>query len=282
LVLAALSRIGPFVQPQLAALQAEVSRMIGETPTPLLAGKKIIVTGGSRGIGRGIVRTAMSNGAEIAFIFRGEIDAAKDLANEMSLLYPGLRCLPFRCDVTDTEATGETIKTIIGAFGRIDVLVNNAGITRDAGLGRMRRQQWEEVINTNLGSMFNVTQPVLRQLVRQRAGSIINMTSYAGIFGSQSQTNYAASKGGIIAFTKSLSKEVAEHGIRVNAVAPGLIDTEMISSMTEERLSHVKSQVPVGRFGTAEEVGHLVCFLASDLSLYITGQVIQIDGGLVL
>jgi 3-oxoacyl-[acyl-carrier protein] reductase len=160
--------------------------------------------------------------------------------------------------------------------------VNNAGITRDAGLGRMKREQWDAVIDTNLGSMFNVTQPVLLQLVKQRNGSIVNMTSFAGIYGSTSQTNYAASKGGIIAFTKALSKEVAEHGVRVNSIAPGFIETEMVSFMTEERLKYMKSQIPVGRFGTPEDVAHLVCFLASDRSSYITGQVIQIDGGLVL
>jgi 3-oxoacyl-[acyl-carrier protein] reductase len=162
------------------------------------------------------------------------------------------------------------------------VLVNNAGITRDAALARMRREQWDEVIATNLGSMFNVTQPLLLQLVKQRSGSIINMTSFAGIFGSSAQTNYAASKGGIIAFTKALSKEVAEYGVRVNAIAPGFIETEMMFIMTEDRLKYMRSQIPVGRFGTVEDVAHLVCFLAPDKASYITGQVIQVDGGLVL
>src|SRR5262245_14463048 len=248
----------------------------------LLDNKKLLITGGSRGIGAGVVRTAMADGAEVAFLFHHSTDGAKELAQEMTLRHPGRRCLPFKCDVTDTEKTRDTVKVIIAELGRIDALVNNAGITRDAALGRMRREQWDEVIETNLGSMFNVTQPVLLQLVRQRAGSIINMTSFAGVLGSTSQTNYAASKGGIIAFTKALSKEVAEHGVRVNAIAPGFIETEMVTLMTEERLKYMKSQIAVGRFGTPEDVANLVSFLASDRSSYITGQVIQIDGGLVL
>ncbi len=249
---------------------------------PLLENKKILVTGGTRGIGAGVVRTAMAEGAEVAFIFQQNVEMANDLSRELTARNPGRRCLPFQCDVANTEETREKIKAIISELGRIDALVNNAGITRDAGLGRMRREQWDAVINTNLGSMFNVTQPVLLQLVKQRNGSIINMTSFAGIYGSTAQTNYAASKGGIIAFTKALSKEVAEHGVRVNSIAPGFIETEMVSFMTEERLKYMKSQIPVGRFGTPEDVAHLVCFLASDRSSYITGQVIQIDGGLVL
>jgi 3-oxoacyl-[acyl-carrier protein] reductase len=249
---------------------------------PLLENKKILVTGGTRGIGAGVVRTAMAEGAEVAFIFQQNVEMANDLSRELTAQNPGRRCLPFQCDVANTEDTREKIKAIISEFGRVDALVNNAGITRDAVLGRMRREQWDAVIDTNLGSMFNVTQPVVLQFVKQRAGSIVNMTSVAGIFGSTAQTNYAASKGGIIAFTKALSKELAEHGVRVNAIAPGFIETEMVSVMTEERLKYMQSQIPVGRFGTAEDVAHLVCFLISDRSSYITGQVIQIDGGLVL
>jgi 3-oxoacyl-[acyl-carrier protein] reductase len=248
----------------------------------LLKDKKILVTGGSRGIGAGIVRMAIAEGADVAFIFNQSEDIAKELAEEINHDYPGRRCLPYRCDVGEAETTREAVKAITAELGRIDALVNNAGITRDASFGRMRREQWDAVIETNLGSMFNVTQPVLLNLLRQRAGSIINMTSFAGVFGSTAQTNYAASKGGIIGFTKALSKEVAERGVRVNAVAPGIIETEMVSAMTDERLKYMKSQIAIGRLGTAEDVANLVCFLASDKSSYITGQVIQIDGGLVL
>ena len=248
----------------------------------MLDKKKVLVTGGSRGIGAGIVRAALAEGADVAFLFQQNGDLAQDLAQQMTALHPDRRCLPFQCDVADTAATRETIKSITADLGAIDVIVNNAGITRDAALARMRREQWDEVIGTNLGSMYNVTQPLLMQLVKQRSGSIINMTSFAGVYGASAQTNYAASKGGIIAFTKALSKEVAEFGVRVNAVAPGFIETEMMMIMTEERLKHMKSQIPVGRFGTVEDVAHLVCFLASDKAAYITGQVIQVDGGLVL
>ena len=249
---------------------------------PLLADRKVLVTGGSRGIGAGIVRAAMQEGAEVAFVFQHNRDISDELVNEMTVRYPGQRCLAFQCDITDTDKTRELAKSVIAAFGRLDVLVNNAGITRDAALGRMRREQWDAVMETNLGGLFNVTQPLLMQFVRQRSGSIINMTSYAGVSGSKSQANYSASKGGIIAFTKSLSKEVAEHGVRVNAVAPGFIETEMVAMLTDDRLTFLKSQIPIGRFGTSEDVANLVCFLASDLSSYIPGQVIQIDGGLVL
>ena len=249
---------------------------------PLLADRKVLVTGGSRGIGAGIVRAAMQEGAEVSFVFQHNRDISDELVNEMTARYPGQRCLAFQCDITDTDKTRELARSVIAAFGRLDVLVNNAGITRDAALGRMRREQWDAVMETNLGGLFNVTQPLLMQFVRQRSGSIINMTSYAGVSGSKSQANYSASKGGIIAFTKSLSKEVAEHGVRVNAVAPGFIETEMVAMLTDDRLTFLKSQIPIGRFGTSEDVANLVCFLASDLSSYITGQVIQIDGGLVL
>jgi 3-oxoacyl-[acyl-carrier protein] reductase len=248
----------------------------------LLENKKVLVTGGSRGIGAGVVRGAMAEGATVAFIYQQSQDLAQDLAQEMTALYPGQRCLPFRCDIADVSASRDTVKTAITELGGIDALVNNAGITRDAGLARMRREHWDEVIATNLGSMFNMTQPLLLHLVKQRSGSIINMTSFAGVYGSSAQTNYAASKGGIIGFTKALAKEVAEFGVRVNAIAPGFIATEMMSLMTEERTSYMKSQIGLGRFGTSEDVAHLVCFLASDRSGYITGQVIQIDGGLVL
>ena len=249
---------------------------------PLLEGKKILITGGSRGIGAGVVRVAMEEGADVAFIYNQSADLAKDLAQELTARHPGRRCLAFSCDIADAAAARETIKAVLTELGGIDALVNNAGITRAAVLGRMRREHWDDVIATNLGSMFNVTQPLVLQFVKQRSGSIINMTSFAGIFGSSAQTNYAASKGGIIGFTKALAKEVGEYGVRVNAIAPGFIETEMMSLLTDERVTYMKSQIGLGRFGTPEDVAHLVCFLASDRSSYITGEVIQIDGGLVL
>jgi 3-oxoacyl-[acyl-carrier protein] reductase len=248
----------------------------------LLDNKRVLVTGGSRGIGAGVVRVAMQEGADVAFIFNRSSDAATEQSRQMEGLYPGRRCRSFACDVADTEAMRDTIKAITGELGRIDALVNNAGITRDAALARMRREQWDEVIATNLGSLFNATQPLVLQFVKQRAGSIINMTSFAGVHGSGAQTNYAASKAGIIGFTKALSKEIASFGVRVNAVAPGFIETDMLSGLDEERLKYLKAQIPTGRLGTPEDVAHMVCFLASDRAAYITGQVFQVDGGLVL
>ena len=248
----------------------------------LLENKTMLITGGSRGIGAGIVRMAMQEGAQVALIFQRDADAANELSQEMVRLHPQQRCLPFQCDVTDVDAMRETVKSVTQAFGRLDCLVNNAGVTRDAALARMRRDQWDEVIATNLGSMFNATQPLVLQFVKQRSGSIINMTSFAGVFGSPAQTNYAASKAGIIGFTRSLSKEVASFGVRVNAVAPGIIETDMLSMLDDERMKFIRSQIGSGRLGTCDDVAHLVCFLASDRSSYITGQCIQIDGGLVM
>lgn len=248
----------------------------------MLDGKRMLVTGGARGIGEGIVRMAMQEGGEVAFTFNRSLEAAQQLSGEMAALYPGQRCLAYHCDVVDTEGMRDAVRAVTVQLGGIDTLVNNAGLTRDAAFGRMRREQWDEVIATNLGSIFNATQPLVVQLVKQRSGSIINMTSAAGVYGSGGQTNYAASKAGIIGFTKALSKEVGSFGVRVNAVAPGFIETDMISGMDDEKLKYMKSRIPAGRLGICEDVAHLVCFLASDRACYITGQVIQVDGGLTL
>ncbi len=248
----------------------------------MLENKTVLVTGGSRGIGAQIVRRAMEVGAQVAFTYKGSADAAATLSQEMTALYPGQCCLAFQCDVVDTEGMQTLTQTVLAQFGRLDVLVNNAGITQDAVLARMSREQWDGVITTNLGSMFNATKPVLLPMIKRGSGSIVNMTSVSAIYGHGGQTNYAAAKGGIIAFTKALSAEVASRGVRVNAVAPGYIRTGMSTAMDPDTLDYFKSRVALGRLGTAEDVAPIVCFLASDLAAYITGQIIQVDGGMHL
>jgi 3-oxoacyl-[acyl-carrier protein] reductase len=248
----------------------------------MLANKNILITGGSRGIGAAIVRTAMEEGANVAFTFLNSSDEAEKLAGDLSGQYPDQRCLARPCDVTDAQAMENTVKEIIGEFDRVDGLVNNAGITRDAVLARMTQQQWESVVNTNLGSMFNATKPLILQMVKQRGGSIVNISSVVGVYGNSGQSNYAAAKAGMIGFTKSLSAEVAPQNVRVNAVAPGYIHTDMIGMLDHDTLDYVRNKISLRRLGTVEDVAPVVCFLLSDRAAYITGQVIQVDGGITL
>jgi 3-oxoacyl-[acyl-carrier protein] reductase len=248
----------------------------------LLINKTMLVTGGARGIGAAIVRMAMQEGAHVAFTYLNNSDESQSIVEEMSDRFPEQRCLARQCDVADSPSMQALVEGLISEFGRMDALVNNAGIARDSVLARMSPEQWESVITTNLGGLYSATKPLVLQMVKQRSGSIINISSAVGIYGNSGQTNYAAAKAGMIGFTKSLSAEIAPHGVRVNAVAPGFIYTDMMGLLDQEALDYYKSRVSLRRLGSVDDVASLVCFLASDSSSYITGQVIQIDGGITL
>ncbi len=248
----------------------------------LLENKMVLITGGSRGIGAGIVREAVREGANVIFTYLNSEAEALALAEELASQYPKQRCEARQCDVADTRAMQALVQNLVEQFGKVDGLVNNAGISRDGILARMSREQWDSVIDTNLSSMFTATQPLVLQMVKQRGGSIVNISSVVGVYGNAGQTNYAAAKAGIIGFSKSLSAEIAPYNVRVNVVAPGYIRTDMIAMLDQDTIDYVRSRISVRRLGTVEDVAPLVCFLLSDKTCYITGQVIQVDGGITL
>jgi 3-oxoacyl-[acyl-carrier protein] reductase len=246
----------------------------------LLKDKAAIVTGATRGIGRAIALELAKEGADIAFTFLKSSQEAETLCGEIEKT--GRKALALQVDGRDFDKTKEMVEKVKQAFGRLDILVNNAGITRDKALMMMTKDDWQEVIDTNLTGTFNVTRNVIVGFLKQKSGNIVNITSVSGVAGLARQTNYAASKAGIIGFTKSLAKEVAAYNIRVNAVAPGFIETDMLSSLKEEYKNELKAKVPLGRFGNPTEVAAAVKFLLSDASGFITGQTIVIDGGLFI
>lgn len=242
--------------------------------------KVAFVTGATRGIGKSIALKLASCGYDIAINYRTENDDLTELLNEIKGF--NVRCIAVCGDVSDFEACTNMIKQIISEFGKIDVLVNNAGITRDMLLMRMKESDFTDVIDVNLVGTFNITKNVIPYMMKQKNGRIINISSVVGITGNAGQTNYSASKAGIIGFTKSLAKEVGSRNILVNAVAPGFIQTDMTDILKEEIKMELIKNIPLKRFGNATDVANVVKFLASEESSYITGQVINIDGGMVM
>ena len=241
-----------------------------------LAGKVVLVTGASRGIGEGIAKAAAAEGAHLVC---GARDEAKLAAVVSAIASAGGKAEAVALDVSSRASVDAAFEKLLAAHGRIDGLVNNAGITRDNLLLRMKAEDWEAVLATNLTGVFHCTQAALKPMLKQRAGRIVNVTSIVGITGNAGQANYAASKAGVIGFTKSVAREVASRSITVNAVAPGFIDTEMTAAMTDKAKEAMISAIPLGRTGQAGDVASAVVFLLSDAASYITGQVLAVDGG---
>lgn len=246
----------------------------------ILQGKCALVTGGSRGIGRAIVLAFLKEGASVYYLSRTEGDSPEALREAAA---EGGGQVHFkRCDIGDENALTEAVNAVLSESGGLDLLVNNAGMARDGLIFRISTADWNEVIQTNLTSAFIACRAVAAQMIKRRSGSIINISSIVGLVGNGGQTNYAASKAGLIGFTKSLAREVASRSVRVNAIAPGYIDTLMTEKVADKQKEAMLAQIPMGRVGLPAEVAKAALFLASDLSTYVTGQVIQVDGGLAM
>ena len=245
----------------------------------LLKNKNVIITGATRGIGKGIALEFAKQGANIAFTYSRSVDEAKDLEKELSNF--GVKAKSFQSDASNYDDSHKLIESILLDFDTIDVLVNNAGITKDNLLMRMQESDFDIVINVNLKSVFNMTKAVQKTMLKQRYGSIINMSSVVGVKGNAGQTNYAASKAGIIGFSKSVALELGSRNIRCNVVAPGFIETEMTAKLNEDTVNEWRKGIPLKRGGTPQDIANTCTWLASDLSSYVTGQVINVDGGML-
>lgn len=245
-----------------------------------LEGKKALVTGASRGIGRAIALALAAEGADVAVNYAGSEAAAKEVAAEIEAM--GRKAFVIQADISSNAAATEMIDKVVAEFGRIDILVNNAGITRDGLLMRMKEEDWDAVLTTNLKGVFNCTKASIRYMMKQRAGHIVSISSVVGLMGNAGQANYAAAKAGVIGFTKAVAKEVAARGITVNAVAPGFIQTDMTKVLSEKVVEGMKASIPLARLGDPEDIAKAVVFLASDDASYITGQTLNVDGGMVM
>ncbi|MTI30766.1 3-oxoacyl-[acyl-carrier-protein] reductase [Xanthovirga aplysinae] len=244
-----------------------------------LEGKIALVTGASKGIGKAVARRFAEEGANVAFTYLSSVEKAQVLEEELKKA--GVNAKGYRSDASDFKSAEELIANVVKDFGGLDILVNNAGITKDNLLMRMSEEMWDDVIKTNLKSAFNTVKAVTRTFMKQRAGSIINMTSVVGIKGNAGQANYSASKAGMIGFTKSVALELGSRNIRANAIAPGFIETEMTEVLDEKVVQSWRDAIPLKRGGQPEDVANACIFLASDMSAYVTGQVIQVDGGML-
>ena len=245
----------------------------------LLEGKVAIVTGASRGIGKAIAQQFIAQGAKVAFTYRSSAEAAAALEQELSA--GGGTVKGFQSDAASMTDAERLVGEVVEAFGTVDIVINNAGITDDTLLMRMTEEQWDRVISVNLKSCFNLTKAVMRTMLKARSGSIVNISSVVGVQGNAGQANYAASKAGILGFTKSVALELGSRNIRCNAIAPGFIETEMTAKLDADTVQGCRDAIPLKRGGTPEDVANLCVFLASDMSAYITGQTLNVDGGMI-